>query len=78
MADRYETQVMQLMAPFPGRQFKMAQLVRYAGVVINAKDETVRMGVRRAVLELVQRGVVEEIRPDNYRPGQSFAYAWRK
>lgn len=75
---RYALKVMELMAPFPGREFRMAGLVRYAtaGRVMNERERrAARKAVHRVLKELVQNGSVL-VSPAKVR-GEGANYAWR-
>ena len=72
---RYAREVMDLMAAYPGRDWKMAHIVRY---VCTARNETrrqkVRIGVHRVVAMLIETGHVERDPPGKY--GSYALYRW--
>lgn len=73
---KYATEILHLMRPYPGRQFRMAQLVRDAagGRELSARQtEAVRKGVRRVLDHLIETGQVERVGGET----KSVAYVWR-
>jgi len=75
---KYAREVIELMAAYPGRDFKMAELVRAASPTIpDARTRgAVRQGVLRVVTALIENGSVLR-RPT--RPGvrTQALYRWR-
>lgn len=73
---KYAHEILGLMRPYPGRQFRMAQLVREAsaGRALTPRQmEAVRKGVKRVLDHLIDTGQV-------VRSGggtKSAAYTWR-
>lgn len=73
---KYAREILGLMRPYPGREFRMAQLVRCvsAGRTLSPRRlEAVRKGVRRVLDDLVEAGMVERVGGNT----KSAAYAWR-
>ncbi len=74
---KYAHEVMDLLAPYPGRQFRMAEIVRYVAPRATGADrQRVRNGVLRVLESLCEHGSVE-IEPAACRGGFA-TYAWRK
>ena len=75
---RYAREVINLMAAYPGRQFRMAQLVNsIAGSRAEHKErKAVKMGVYRVLQQLQEAGSIEITSPDGR--GASALYAWRQ
>lgn len=74
---KYASEILGLMRPYPGREFKMAQIVRAAshGRELPAKQmEAVRKGSRRVLESLIASGQVERIGGQT----RSSAYVWRE
>lgn len=73
----YAREVIDLLAAFPGREWRMAQIVNHVARGKPAyvqQRERVRQGVRRVLLRLVEARCVE------YRParrGGTTLYRWR-
>jgi len=67
MASKYSLPLVQLMAALPGREFKMADLVRYlkaSSEFSKSSPNTIRAGIAIALKELVEIGVVKvEVSP---------------
>jgi len=73
---KYASEILHLMRPYPGRQFRMAQLVRDAvgGRELTARQsEAVRKGVRRVLEHLIESGQVERVGGET----RSATYVWR-
>lgn len=73
---KYAREVLGLMRPYPGREFRMAHLVRDAsgGRTLSAQEqEAVRKGVRRVLDHLIETGQVERVGGGT----RSAAYVWR-
>lgn len=73
---KYASEVLHLMRPYPGRAFRMAQLVRDAsgGRPLSPRQtEAVRKGVRRVLDHLIETGQVERVGGET----RSAAYVWR-
>ena len=74
---KYAKEVMDLMGPYPGRHFRMGDLVRYVAPQAAGPDrQRVRNGVLRVLESLAESGHVEIV-PAARRGGFS-TYAWRK
>jgi len=74
---KYADEVISLMAPYPGRHFTMAEIVRY--VAPSARDadrQRVRNGVLRVLEALTENGSV--VRDPASCRGGFATYAWRK
>jgi hypothetical protein len=70
---------MDLMGAFPGREFRMVQIVRYAtqGRTLNLKERrAARKAIQRVLHELVQSGSVVPKPPAATR-GAPVLYAWK-
>lgn len=75
----YAREVIELMAAYPGRDFRMVELVRYCahGRELDLRGRrAVRKGVQRAVEALAATGVVL-VRPPAVRRGGYAVYRWR-
>ena len=73
---RYAREVMELMAAYPGRDWKMRQIVRYVETIRNeTRREKVRRGVHRVVALLIESGQVERDPPGQY--GSYALYRWK-
>lgn len=75
----YATEIIELMAAFPGRDFKMAHVVNYVidGKEINLREKrAVRKAVIRAITALSSTGCVL-IRPPRASRGGYANYRWR-
>lgn len=73
---KYAHEVMALMAPHPGRHFRMAQIVRYIDPQAQGADrQRVRNGVLRVLDSLIENGSVECC-PAKGRGGFA-TYAWK-
>lgn len=75
---KYAAEVISLMAPYPGRQFKPQEICRF--VCPKPKDlkerRAVRIGVYRVLVELVAAGSVLS-RPPMVKRGGYAVYWWR-
>lgn len=64
------------MAAYPGRDFKMAHIVRYVCSVRNeTRRQKVRIGVHRVMAALIEHGVVERDPPGKF--GSYALYRWK-
>lgn len=73
---KYAREILGLMRPYPGRQFRMAQLVREASRgrgLTQRESEAVRKGVRRVLDHLIDDGQVERVGGET----RSVVYVWR-
>lgn len=74
---KYAHELMDLMGAYPGRGFKMRELVRYvAPHAIGRARHTVRRGVLRVIDELVECGNIDRYPPHAVR-GESTIYTWK-
>jgi hypothetical protein len=74
---KYAKEVMDLMAPYPGRHFRMSDLVRYVAPRATGPDrQRIRNGILRVLESLVDSGHVV-IAPAARRGGFA-TYAWLK
>ena len=58
---KYASEILGLMRPYPGREFRMAQIVRAASggkSLTDRQREAVRKGARRVLDELIESGQV--------------------
>lgn len=67
---KYAHEILGLMRPYPGTEFRMAQLVREA---TRGRTLAPRKGVRRVLDHLIESGQVDRIGGDT----KSAAYTWR-
>lgn len=73
---RYAREVMDLMAAYPGRDWKMAHIVRHVVTVRNeTRRERVRRGVHRVVSLLIDSGHIERDPPGKF--GSYALYRWK-
>ncbi|OZI57654.1 hypothetical protein CAL20_09770 [Bordetella genomosp. 4] len=73
---KYAREVIDLMACYPGRQFRMAEIMRHVGRCLSrsaAAEEAMRRGVRRVLDHLVDSGQVERSGGNT----KAVAYFWR-
>jgi hypothetical protein len=74
---KYAKEVLDLMAAYPGRGFKMREIINYiAPKVVGRERHTVRRGVLRVVDELVEMGSIDRYPPHAVR-GESTLYTWK-
>lgn len=76
---KFAHDVMDLMGAYPGREWRMVQIVRYVanGKTLDLKERrAVRKGVHRVLMALADSGTVT-VRPEKSRGGPAW-YAWRK
>lgn len=62
---KYANEVISLMGAHPGRQFRMAQIVRHvtkAQAVPPATRQAIRVGVRRVLESLIENGQVVQVK----------------
>lgn len=73
----YAREVIELMAAYPGRDFRMREIVRYAmrGRETNQRHK-IRVGVARVLLELERSGAILR-RPPRAARGGYAEYRWR-
>lgn len=73
---KYASEVIDLLAPYPGRKYRMAHIVRHVtkGRALSMGERhAVREGVKRVLRQLSESGQVQQI-----KSGETFAvYAWR-
>ncbi len=73
---KYAREVIELLAPFPGREFRMAEIIRYIGPRATGTDRMrVHKGVLRVLAHLIEQGNVEHCTPGVGR-GEISTYAW--
>lgn len=73
---KYAEEVIELMECYPGREFRMAQIVRHISkgkTVPLAKRHAIREGVKRVLAQLCATGQVEQIKEAE----TSAFYVWR-
>lgn len=73
---KYAKEVIELMAAFPGRDFKMIEIVRYVNAPRSDRHK-VRIGVSRVLKTLQDSGVVL-VRPPRAIRGGYALYRWRE
>jgi hypothetical protein len=74
---KYAKELLDLMAAYPGRRFKMREIINYiAPKVVGRERHTVRRGVLRVVDELVDMGSIDRYPPHAVR-GESTLYTWK-
>ncbi|CAB3909225.1 MULTISPECIES: hypothetical protein [Achromobacter] len=75
----YAREIIDLMAAFPGRPFRMIEIVRHIqkGRPHTEKEwERVRKSVRAALATMEETGAVSVVKPDKW--GQASLYVWNK
>lgn len=75
---KYAHEVIELMAPYPGRQFRLMELVRHAsrGRHLSLAEKTrMQRGIQRAMEALSDCGSVEIEEPEE--GGHGRLYSWR-
>jgi hypothetical protein len=74
---KYAKEVLDLMAAYPGRGFKMREVINYvAPDAIGRTRHAIRRGVLRVMDELVAMGTVNRYPPHAVR-GESTLYTWK-
>lgn len=76
----YAREVMDLLEPYPGREFRMVQIVRYVanGRPLDLKARrAMRKGVLRVLAALAESKLIL-VRPAKASRGGPAMYAWRK
>lgn len=74
---KYARELLDLMAAYPGRGFKMREIVNYvAPKVIGRERHTVRRGVLRVLDQLIDLGTINRYPPHAVR-GESTLYTWK-
>lgn len=74
---KYAREVIELLAAYPGREFKMSEIVRYVAPGAQGADrQRVRNGVLRALESLIDNKSIEH-EPATVRGGFA-TYAWVK
>jgi hypothetical protein len=74
---KYAKECMDLLAAYPGRGFKMREVINYvAPDAIGRTRHAVRRGVLRVMDELVEMGTVNRYPPHAVR-GESTLYSWK-
>ena len=73
---KYAAEVIDLLAAYPGREFRMIQIVRHVSKgmeLSSAQRNAMREGVKRVLVQLQDSGQVDKI-----KEGETSAfYAWR-
>lgn len=73
---KYASEVMDLMAPYPGRQFRMAQIVRFIDPqAAGSARQRIHKGVLRVLQSLADHGQVEIIAAAGI--GGFATYSWK-
>ena len=72
---KYAKETMELMAAYPGRDFKMAEVVRFVMSQGNHNVHNVRIGVSRVMSELESSGTILR-RPPRAARGGFALYRW--
>lgn len=73
---KYASEVIDLLGPYPGRQFRMAEIVRYVDPrAQGAQRQRIRNGVLRVLQSLEEHGQIE-CQPAATRGGFA-TYAWK-
>nr|WP_321302610.1 hypothetical protein [Alcaligenes faecalis] len=73
---KYASEVIALMGAHPGRQFRMAQIVRHVtkGLEVSTTSrQAVRVGVRRVLESLIENGQVVQVKESE----TSSVYFWQ-
>lgn len=73
---KYAKEVLGLMRAYPGREFRMSQLLREVngGRTLTAREsEAARKGVRRVLDDMIEAGLVDR----NGENTRAVAYSWR-
>lgn len=73
---KYAKEVIELLAAYPGREFRMAQIVRHvtkASDITSRQRQAVRVGIRRVLKELIESGQVTQAKEGV----TSSYYSWR-
>jgi hypothetical protein len=74
---KYAKEVMDLMGAYPGRGFKMREVIHYvAPDAIGRARHAARRGVLRVMDELVTCGTIDRYPPHAVR-GESTIYTWK-
>ena len=74
---KYAHEVIGLLAPYPGRHFRMAEIVRYVAPSARGTDrQRVRNGILRVLESLIENGSITVERAT--RRGGFATYAWQK
>lgn len=73
---KYAREVIDLLSPFPGREFRMAEIIRHVAPNARGSDRMrVHKGVLRVLSQLIEQGAVRHATPGVGR-GEISAYAW--
>ena len=73
---RYAREVIELIASYPGTDFKPARIVRYVATQRNEPIRPrLRVGVHRVLIALVESGQVERDPPGQF--GSYAVYRWK-
>jgi len=75
---KFAREIIELMAPYPGRDFKMREIIRYvAPQALGRERAAVKKSVQRAIAALVDCGSVKRWPPHAVN-GASTLYQWRE
>lgn len=75
---KYAKEVIDLLGAFPGRPFKMAQIVRYISPgAAGLEREAIRKGVARAIDALEESGVVVVETSTSSKLNSPASYKWK-
>lgn len=77
---KFAREVQDLMAAYPGREFRMMHIVRYVanGRTLDRKQRhSMKVGVWRVLLALAESGAIT-VRPPTAKIGGPAFYAWKK
>lgn len=73
---KYVSEIIDLLAAHPGREFRMGEIVRYINPRPTAQVRNkIRIGVHRAMIELERAGSLRIDRPSQ-QPGSGARYRW--
>ena len=71
---KYANGIIELMGAFPGREFKMCELVNYVRPD-NGNRDTVRIGVARVLTKLIEAGAIKAVQHE--MRGSYAIYIWK-
>lgn len=71
---KYAKEVIELMSAYPGRDFRMIEIVRYVGAPKHERHK-VRVGVSRVLQALQESGLIL-VRPPSHARGGYALYRW--
>ena len=73
---KYAKEVIELLAAYPGKEFRMAQIVRHVsrGVALSTRRrQAIRVGVKRVLYQLEEMGQIEQVKEGE----TSSYYKWK-